>query len=189
MLAPRILRTITAISVFAVLAGTAHADEVTRNHAALDQRFGILIGAREWRTPNPAFVEGSGDPTAFVLRYRWGPHRQHVVGELLGTFEQSGETREELFWSLYAVRNPVTSQIVVSQIGVDGSLAEGTLRHLPSGGHALVQTLFAADGSTKSIRHEEHIAEDQQSFHSYVFERDERGTWQPVREWRWEREH
>ena len=163
-------------------------DSSSATHNKLNALFGALIDGGEWRTPNPNYEAGSPTPSEFILRYRWGPHEQHMVGQLLGHFETTEGTEERLFWSLYAIHNPVTDDVSVSQIGANGALAEGRIEMSDDGKHIIEQTLYGPDGSTKELRHEEAFADDGESYSSDVFERDESDGWRKVREWTWTRE-
>ena len=171
------------------LFGLAHADEAptTRTQQTLTELFGRLIDGGEWRTPNPNHDGTASSPSAFVLRYRWGPHRQHMIGELLGAFEDANGERETLYWSLYAIHNPVTDDVLVSQIGANGALASGRIVEAADGKHVIEQILFGPDGSMRAVRHEETFAADGKSYTSDVFERDENGAWEEVRNWVWTR--
>lgn len=183
-------RSLVLASAFmcAVLSSTAGAQGTASTTSdKLTEFFGVLIDGGEWRTPNPNHEAGSSAPTEFILRYRWGPYEQHMVGELLGHFAHAGGSQERLFWTLYAIHNPVTDEVQVSQIGANGALAEGRIETSDDGKHIIEQTLYGPDGSTKELRHEETFAEDRKSYTSYVFERNENGEWVKVRDWIWTR--
>ena len=181
-------RTLLVAAVCLTLAASAAAEESSSaTHTKLAALFGALIDGGEWRTPNPNYETGSPAPSEFILRYRWGPHEQHMVGQLLGHFETAEGSEERLFWSLYAIHNPVTDDVQVSQIGANGALAEGRIEMSDDGKHIIEQTLYGPDGSTKELRHEETFASDGESYISDVFERDESGGWRKVRDWVWTR--
>ena len=184
-----ILRTSVVALFLAGLAVPAVANETadSRTHRALAPFFDVLIEGGEWRTPNPDYDGTAGTPSQYVLRHRWGPHGQHMVGALLGYFETADGPDERLFWTLYAVHNPVTDETTVTQIGANGALAQGPLRATPDGRHVVEQILYGPDGSMLAIRHEETMAADRRSFTSDVFERDADGRWKKVREWTWTR--
>lgn len=171
-----------------MFSGVAPAEPTSATHEKLSALFGALIDGGEWRTPNPNYEVGSAAPNEFILRYRWGPNEQHMVGQLLGRFEGAGGSGERLFWSLYAIHNPVTDRVQISQIGVNGALAEGHIEIGDDGKHIIEQTLYGPDGSTKELRHEETFAPGGESYTSDVFERDENGGWRKVRDWVWTRE-
>lgn len=153
----------------------------------IERLFGVLIEGAEWRTPNPGYDASQKSPKEYVLRYRWGPHKQHMIGELLGHFETPDGPQETLFWSLYAIHNPVTDEVQVSQIGADGALAAGEARLDGDDKHVIEQTLYATDGSTLALRHEETLAADGTSYTSNVFERNAAGDWTKARDWVWTR--
>ena len=178
----------TLLTVFLHPGLAADDAPASRTHSALTVLFGQLIDGGEWRTPNPDYDDANDAAKEYILRYRWGPHRQHMVGELLGHFEAAGGPTEILFWSLYAIHNPVTDEVRVSQVGSNGALATG--RIWPAGDkHVIEQILYAPEGSMKALRHEEAFATDGESFTSQVFERDDRGGWKKVRDWVWTRQH
>ena len=110
-----------------------------------------------------------------------------MVGKLLGVFDGDGSERETLFWSLYAIHNPVTDDVHVSQIGSNGALARGRIVKVTDGKHVIEQIFYGPDGSMRAIRHEETFAADGESYTSDVFERGENGAWEHVRNWVWVR--
>ena len=185
---PRLLR-YAVLGLALSLCSLAGADETptTRTQQALTALFGTLIDGGEWRTPNPNHDGTATSPIAFVLRYRWGPHQQHMVGELVGAFESTAGERETLFWSLYAIHNPVTDEVHVSQIGSNGALARGRIVKATDRKHIIEQILYGPDGSMRAVRHEETFAPDGESYTSDVFERGENGAWENVRNWVWTR--
>ena len=174
------------VSTFLAVA-LAQDAQPTASHQKLEALFGQLIDGGEWRAPNPAFGQDERAAKEFILRYRWGPHEQHMIGELLGLFESDGNQQETLFWSLYAVHNPVTDEVQVSQIGANGTLAAGRAYLAADDKHVIEQILYGADGALMALRHEETFAADGLSYTSDVFERDSQGGWKKVRDWIWSR--
>lgn len=172
-----------------LLFASAFADQetTTATHEKLDAFFGQLVAGGEWRTPNPDYDPGEDTAREYVLRYRWGPHRQHMNGTLLGYFPGPDGGREELIWSLYAFHNPVTGDVLVNQIGANGALASGRAELAADGKHVIEQILYGPDGSMLALRHEETFAADGGSYRSDVFERGSDGGWQKRRDWIWTR--
>ena len=73
----------------------------------------LLSGSGQWRAPNPDYQEGGKAPKQYALNYRWGPHRQHVIGEIVSIYADDQQERQEKDWSLYITHNPVTGRDVV----------------------------------------------------------------------------
>jgi len=89
----------------------------------------ILTGdSTQWRTINPDYQEGGKQPAEYGLRLRMMPDQRHATGELTGVYSDG---REALYWSLLAFYNPVTEQVVLQQIGWDGTLLRGEVAVQP----------------------------------------------------------
>jgi hypothetical protein len=166
----------------------ANTDEgATRTQAVMEEVWGAMVEAGEWRTRNPDFSDARTTPEEFALRWRWGPHRQHVVGELLGVFDTAEGEKTALYWSLYAWHNPVTGEVTALQIGWDGSMAVGPMRRADDGRILVDQILYGSDGTSKALRHEEVLHPDGDAYDSNVYEQDDAGEWELKRRWVWRR--
>jgi len=164
------------------------ADDIvkSRTQKAMEAQWGYMTaGSGEWRTPNPDFDGSTTAPREFGIRFKWGPHGQHVTGELYGVFHRDGD-QEALFWTFFSHHNPVTNEIVLTQVGSDGSMATGRFCESERSDGCLDQRLYGADGTVKPVRHEN--THQSQTVHiSNVYERDEHDEWKLARKWTWTR--
>lgn len=146
-----------------------------------------LEGSGQWRTPNPDHdPTDPNSPIEFGLNFAWGPHRQHVTGELVGLTQDGRSAR---YQTLYVFLDPMTDTIITQQVAWDGTFGEGR-RPAPSealgvGGSETVDIVFRrVDGSAQVVRHVNTLtAPDQEA--SRVFERGDDGHWELQREWIW----
>ena len=115
------------------------------------------------------------------MHYRWGPHRNHVICEIVGIHEDG---REETAFTLYFFYFPVTEEVTQVQSGARGLYFEGTLDLTDDGRHFQGGLIFWPNGTIKSVR-DEVVVIDRDTYVSHVFERDEEGGWVQVREWTW----
>lgn len=177
------------VAAFLVLSatGATPATETSRTQAMLERYWGAMLEGGEWRTPNPGFSDPETTPREFALRWRWGPHHQHIQGDLLGIFDREDGDAEVLYWTLYLMHNPVTDEVTALQVGWDGSIATGPVSLTADGHVVLNQLLYNADGTVKAIRHQEIMEEDGNRYRSNVFERGDGGDWVLKREWTWVR--
>lgn len=155
--------------------------------SAIKAIFGDLVGG-EWRTPNPDFGKDEYQAKEYVLRYKWGPYRQHVIGELLGTFESDEGEKQILFWTIYAIHNVQTGQTSALQINWDGSLGDGTLSRGEDGRIIADQTFYWANGKTERIRHVDTVDPSGKTYTSETFEMNADGQWQEKNKWTWTRQ-
>ncbi|WP_425410926.1 hypothetical protein [Hyphococcus sp.] len=172
-----------------VLLNTASAEE---ENSPINALMGDLVRGEEWLTPNPDYEPGGQQPKDWGVRYRWGPYKQHVTGELFGVFLPSddssgGETREVQYWTLYAFYNPVTKMGSALQVNWTGSFADGDMYLDDTGRLVMDQTFFGVDGSAKEVRHLFVMDESGESHSADVYEKNESGEWVKMRDWVWTR--
>lgn len=149
---------------------------------ALGEHVGFLMtGSGQWRSPNPAYQPGKDIEQFYGMNYRWGPNRQHIVGEIVSYFDDGRERKE---WTLFITHNPVTGIAYLEQTGAGGVYFRGELGTAANGRHSQTGLIYMPNGTVKSVRDEIEIIDDS-SYISHVFERDEKGTWTQVREWTW----
>lgn len=144
----------------------------------------LLAGSGRWRAPNPDYTTGSEDEQFYGMNYRWGPHRQHVVGEIVSIY---ADGREAMDWSLFMTWNPVTGQAVLEQTGANGVYFRGELGKTKDGRHKQQGLIYLPNGEVKSVRDEIEVL-DSRRYRSHVFERDQNGGWKKVRVWTWTRQ-
>ncbi|NNF60436.1 MAG: hypothetical protein HKN06_03790 [Gammaproteobacteria bacterium] len=149
--------------------------------AQLERQVGhLLAGSGRWRAPNPDFSPGSGTEKFYGMNYRWGPHRQHVIGEIVSIYEDGRQTKD---WSKYIIFNPVTEKVYMQQTGSRGVYFEGELGE-QDGRKVHAGLIYIPNGTLKSVRDEIEIIDDN-TFVSHVFERDASGGWTKKRQWTW----
>ncbi len=173
-------------ALFVTLVGFLGQLAQAQDLSPLEPLVGKLIDGGEWRTPNPDRAD-ENQPDSFALRYEWGPHRRHMVGELVGIFAERGGEREVRYWTLYMFYNPASREARAMQVGWNGAIADGVAFVDADGRVVIEQTLQAPDGSTSEIRHVETFDASGESYRAEVFGRDADGEWQPMREWLWTR--
>lgn len=166
-------------------AGGAAANADEDSTTLLEEFAGILVAGGEWRSPNPDYRNEPAAPSHFALRYRWGPGRRQVIGELVGVFAKSEET--PVYWTIYSYLDPLTNALEVLQIGAGGAVAKGRMTMGVDGRRVIDQVFVGTDGSSRSVRHVDTFDESGDRFRSDVMEKDENGNWQKVREWTWMR--
>lgn len=141
----------------------------------------LLSGSGQWRAANPGWLQGSDAPREFGMNYRWGPHRQHVIAEIVSLY---ADGRREKDWSLYLTYNPVTGVATAEQTGWPGLYFRGETSVAPDGHHVESGLIFFPNGTVKSVRDENEMV-DPDTRIARVFERAEDGGWRQVREWTW----
>lgn len=152
------------------------------NRSFHEHMAGILTGDGEWRTPNPDYEAGQPRPEHFVIRMRLSDDGSHARGALLGLYDDG---RMALYWTLFAMFNPVSKKVVVQQIGWDGSLSRGEVALQPGNRQIVDMIEYGAGGSMKMVRHDT-VATPRQVRESKVYERNSEGRWELQREWRWD---
>ena len=184
---PTLLVALAALAAVLSAAAGAAEPEKTRTQTAIENAAGPLMDDVEWRTPNPDFSDPATTPKDYAVRFRWGPYKQHIVGELVGVYETAKGPKEAQYWSFMTYHNPVTDEVTAMQISWDGSLGVGPVTRRADGATVIEQIFYNADGAMKFVRHEEFIAKGADSYESKVYERDETGAWKLKREWTWTR--
>lgn len=152
---------------------------------ALAQSAGFLVeGDGRWRAENPDYDPDGDAGRYYGMNFRWGPHGQHIVGEIISIFDD-GTT--EKHWSLYLTYNPVTHTAILEQTGASGVYFRGEMR--VDGDDRRTQTglVYLPNGNARSVRDEIDIVDDR-TYVSRVFERDEAGGWRLARTWTWRRQ-
>ena len=115
------------------------------------------------------------------MNYRWGPNQQFVIAEIVSLFDGG---RREKDWSLYITSNPVTGIATLEQTGQVGLYFRGEMSLGPDHEHVESGLIFFPNGTVKSVRDENKMI-DQNTRQARVFERDEQGGWEMVRQWTW----
>ena len=143
----------------------------------------LVAGSGQWRADNPDYTPGTDSPIEFGMNYRWGPHKQHIVAEIISIYD---DERIEKDWSLYITHNPVLQTTTMEQTGGNGVYFRGEL-DLPEGNAQVENGLvFLPNGMIRSVR-DRHIYIDERTRNAQVFERDAQGNWEIMREWVWRR--
>lgn len=141
----------------------------------------MLTGSGQWRTPNEDYdPEDPNGMSEYGADYRLSDDGTHVIAEITGV---TPDGRRAVFWTIYFIHNPVTGEIVSSQVGWNGALLTGNDMALsePLGfgeGHVSDQLAFNPDGSIRIIRHEI-VSVDAQTHTTQTYGRGERGAWEP----------
>lgn len=143
----------------------------------------LAAGSGQWRAPNPDYEPDSGEPAQFGMHYRWGPHRQHLAGEIVSVYPDGRVSKD---WSLYLTRNPVTDEIVLEQTGKRGVYFRGELRKSGDGEYHEYGLIYLPNGTVKSVHDRVEIV-DADTRVSHVYDRADDGRWRKVREWTWRR--
>lgn len=179
-----------AVMLAFMLAGPATAqsdgdDAPEAPKAALEKLHGDVVRGGEWRTPNPDYKAGEEAPTHYVLRYNWGPYKQHITGELGGIYQTEKGEKEIRYWTMYTFYNPITRVAEASQIGWNGSIGIGPMHRNIDGNLQIDQVFYGVDGSKKDVRHIEKVDKSGDWFVSSVFEKDAADNWVKGRDWIW----
>ncbi len=149
---------------------------------ALGDIVGYLVtGSGHWRAPNPEYVPGTDEARSFGMNFRWGQRKRFLVGEIVSIAEDGRSSKD---WSLYVTYNPVTGRAHLYQTGANGVYFRGELGTTQSGMHSQTGLVYLPDGNVKSVRDEVEIPNEDTRV-SHVFERDDAGGWQKVRQWTW----
>jgi hypothetical protein len=180
-----LLPALAAALSLAAVSPVAAQEEKTRTEIAMTKQWGAMLkGSGEWRAPNPDFADPKTTPKEYAVRFRWGPYRQDVVGELVGFFETEKGMKEARFWNFYSYHNPVTDEILLVQVGWDGAMGSGPMSVAGDGTETVDQIFYAADGKMRIVRHvTTHVGAD--AHNSDVYERDDKGEWKLERKWTW----
>lgn len=144
----------------------------------------LLSGSGRWRADNPDYESNGDEPRQYGMNYRWGPHRQHVVAEIVSLYDDG---RQEKEWSLYITHNPVTGGTALEQTGRVGLYFRGELGTEASGHHVENGLIYLPNGMVKSVR-DRNVMLDADTRRAHVYERDASGGWKQVREWTWRQE-
>ncbi len=181
----RRLAAVLALAAVAAFPASAEDEPKSRTEIAMEKQWGAMLkGSGEWRTPNPGFADPKTTPKEYAVRFRWGPYRQDVSGELVGVFETDKGPKEARFWNFYSYHNPVTDEILLVQVNWDGAMGSGPMSVAPDGVETIDQIFYHPDGKMRVERHvTKHVSAD--AHESDVYERDEKGEWKLVREWTW----
>jgi hypothetical protein len=183
----RLLATLAGLCLFLITQMPAVWAQQSQNEALGTHMSHLLHGSAQWRTPNPDHDESNpNSPSQFGVNWVWGPHGQHLLGEVTGVYADGREVR---YHSMYAFYNPVTGRVVTQQVGWDGTFSAGDqfLQTVPliAGDTTNVDMIeYSADGTAKITRHRAEII-DAETHRMDVYERNETGEWTLLREWVW----
>lgn len=144
----------------------------------------LLSGSGRWRAANPEYEPGGKAPKQYGMNYRWGPHKQHVIAEIVSLH---ADGRQEKDWSLYITHNPVTGITALEQTGRSGVYFRGEMSTDADGHHVENGLVHIPNGTVKSVR-DRNVMLDPNTRVANVYERDENGRWRKAREWTWRQE-
>lgn len=157
---------------------------VNKADRSFDSHVGFLLaGSGKWRAPNPDYDPEGEEEQFYGMNYSWGPHRRHVIGEIVSIF---ADGRSERDWSFYITHNPVTGTTHMDQTGARGVYFRGEFETLDEISHAQQGLIYMPNGTVKSVRDEVKIIDDN-TYEAHVFERGADGSWKKVRQWTWSR--
>ncbi len=153
-----------------------------------------ISGSGQWRAPNPSYQPGSTPRTRewvreFGVNWRWGPNRQHLLGEIVAIPEDGDPM---ITGVLYAFYNPVTEKVVEIQVARNGILqfSEDRARKEPTpyGAPEIGDSLeYFPNGGVSILRHVNRFL-DANTQLSVSQKRNEEGQWSDQNEWRWTQE-
>jgi len=164
-------------------AAPSEAQEAPDARSPLEIHLGhMLAGSGQWRTPNEDY--NAEDPNGFShfgADYRLSDDGSHVISEIVGI---ARENRRAVFWTIYFFYNPVTEEVVSTQVSWNGTYLEG---HEPARTEGLQfgethrsdQIHYNPDG-TMSIQRHEIIPVDAITHTTQTYDRDESGSWRPL---------
>jgi len=141
----------------------------------------MLAGSGQWRTPNEDYdPEDPNGMSLYGADYRLSDDRSHVIAEITGV---TPDGRRAVFWTIYFFHNPVTGEVVSSQVGWNGALLTGheavLIEPLAFGdSHVSDQIAHNPDGSMHIIRHEI-VPVDRRTHTTQTYRRGEGGNWEP----------
>jgi len=144
----------------------------------------LLSGSGQWRAPNPDYVPDGTMPKEFGMNYRWGPHGQHVVAEIISIYADGRQGRD---WLLYIIHNPVLGVTTLEQTGNAGLYFRGQMGEAGEGEHVETGLIYFDNGKVKSVR-DRNVMLDEDTRLARVDERDETGAWRQVRDWTWKQQ-
>lgn len=175
-----------ALTLLATPAATyAQADTtvaLSEHHFLQHMQYLTRDGGR-WRTPNPAYQPGTGQPEAFGYAFAWNPTRKYVTVRILG---HHGTDATTVYWEGVTVWNPAERQITLHQFGWDGAIGYGHTRLYPDSTEVNALTFTRPDGS--QFNYEDRTTRtgpDAFTTRSYIQQPD--GTWQERQVLHWER--
>jgi hypothetical protein len=152
-----------------------------------------IEGSGQWRSPNPSYDELAEPRTLgwvkeFGVNWKWGPNKQHLVGDIVA-ISADGEIISSSV--MYAFYNPVTEKVINVQVARNGdfSIADDQVREQPTpyGDPEVSDGIhFSPNGSMNILRHS-NVFVDPNIQLSDVYERNDEGKWEQTRQWRWVR--
>jgi hypothetical protein len=175
----RLARALGAGFALTLAAAPGSAQSVDRTSLEVEKGY-FLSGSGNWRTPNPAYKPGSDEPREFGLEYRWGPHRQSILGEIVGV----GPKGRAVYASLFYVFNPVTHRVMVSMASWDGTVGPAEERRVDDRTRVIDALLYKPDGTvTPSLHVFELLSPDEYRLIQQEWKRGE--GWVEVRNETW----
>ena len=103
-----------------------------------------------WMADNSEYKNENEPMDAYALEWKYGPHRNNIYGRLYGLIEGK---EAGTYWEFHKYWNPEKNQVVVMQIGWDGTLGMGTIKWTKENETELVQIFTAPDGSQRKQGH------------------------------------
>ena len=161
--------------------GIALQDAAVPNPLEVEKGY-LLSGSGKWRAPNPDYEPGGQQPKQFGINYRWGPHKKHIIGEIIGVVDE--EKGKAVYASVYIMYNPVTEDIDVNLVGWDGAYGPAKERRIDDKNRIVEALLFQPNGVVKANRHTYELI-DENTYIIRVLEPNDEGTWTRVREETW----
>ena len=140
----------------------------------------LLTESGQWRTANPDYEPDSDQPRDFGINYRWGPHRKHIIGEIVGISEKG----TAVYASVYIFFNPVTAKIHIDLIGWDGTFGPAEERRIDATHRVVEALLYQPNGTVQANRHTYELI-DSDTYIIRVFEPDQSGRWVLKKEETW----
>lgn len=173
----------TFLAIFlSSVAALAAEDAAAPRSTSLAQEKGYLLSdSGQWRTRNRDFEPGTEQPKEFGLNYRWGPHRKHIVGELIGIGESGGTA---VYATVYFTFNPVSQQVHADLVSWDGTLGPAIDRRIDANHRVIEGVFYKPDGTVTSNRHTFELI-DSHSYISRSYDLNDEGAWELKREETW----
>ena len=134
-----------------------------------------------WIADNSEYKNENEPMEAFALEWKYGPHKNNIYGRLYGLIDGK---EVGTYWEFHKYWDPKNKQIVVMQIGWDGTLGIGTTRWTDDNETELVQVFTAPDGSQRKLGHRAtKMGKDKEVGTSFTI--NDQNEWIPNRTYTW----
>jgi len=182
---------VAILSLATIVAHADSSDEDDKLHPLAIHMKHWISGSGQWRAPNAQYDASAEEMTIgwikeFGVNWKWGPYKQHLIGEIIAITADGQVLPSSIMYAFY---NPITEEVLQVQVAKNGilSLTDEQARLEPTryGEPEVADSLdFLINGEVEVLRHS-NVFVDKSTQLSNVYERDENGDWQLSREWRW----